>query len=536
MLEWIAHRLQPGCRQTLANCLKGWFSDRPLTDRYFDTFSAGQVIRNVIATDGDFFQDTPMRVGEALLLRVAFLFLALCWPSAVIRPADFDQDDFKQARKQAEKGDPEAELTVGMMYFSGEGVPQHYGEALKWYRRAAEHGNPIAQNKLGAMYVDGQGVLRNPIEGAKWVRMAANQGYPKAQMYLGTMFVEGIGVGRNPVEALRWFRRAADQGDAEAERNLGSLYADGQIVRADYVEAYKWFSLAASQGDDEAAKDRDLLAHNMSSQQITAGQRASANFVPRPEPGRAARPKRSGSGFFVTPHGHLLTAFHVVESASRIVIRTKQLRFSAQVVRADKTNDIAILKVTGVLPYLSATNRTANRNNEFAQPARASNTTDTALLKVADSFRSLAVADCKSVKLGDSVATLGFPNTQIQGVEPKYTRGEINSLAGIKDDPHYFQISVQIQPGNSGGPLLDRDGNVIGMVELSLNDLTLLRTTGTVPQNVNYALKSSYLIDFLKSIASVGNNLKEPRAANQEGKSTDWVTEAQESIAVVQVY
>jgi len=83
-------------------------------------------------------------------------------------------------------------------------------------------------------------------------------------------------------------------------------------------------------------------------------------------------------------------------------------------------------------------------------------------------------------------------------------------------------MSAAVQPGNSGGPLFDRLGNVIGIVALCLNDLTSLRRTGTVPQKVNYAVKSCHLVELLESLAEVKNSLKSPQAAGEQGSTEDW--------------
>jgi len=452
--------------------------------------------------------------------------------------ADFTVEDFKQTRLEAEKGDPEAQVALGRMFFLGQGAPQNYSEALRWYRRAAEKGSAAAQNNLALMYLNGQGVPKNAIEAAKWMHLAARKGLAKAQLNLGALYLDGIGVGRNPPEAMNWFRRAASQGDSEGQRMLGQIHSEGQWARIDLVEAYKWFSLSAAQGDSESREARDLVARNLNDKQLAEGQRRAAAFVARPEPGGLAEPKVTGTGFFVGSDGYFVTCHHVVDPGTRIVIKTKRLRFAAVVVKADKTNDLALLKVTGVIPVQGGT------NNPFAsggalQPlkaARADEANRTNLLKAVNKFRSLTVTNSDSIKLGDVVFTLGFPNIGIQGQEPKLTRGEINSLMGIKDSPRYFQISAPVQPGNSGGPLLDRLGNVVGVVAMSLNDLTFLRNTGMVPQNVNYAVKSAHLIEFLESIPELKNNLKSPSALAGDRGPTEWVTEVQESVALVQVY
>ena len=156
------------------------------------------------------------------------------------------------------------------------------------------------------------------------------------------------------------------------------------------------------------------------------------------------------------------------------------------------------------------------------------------MLKVSGAFRPLPLAASRAVKLGDAVFTIGFPNTQMQGVEPKLTKGDINSLAGIQDDPRHFQTSVAVQPGNSGGPLVDARGNVIGIVTLRLDDVKTLKLTGSLPQNVNYAVKSSFISAFLETLPDVAAKLKEPGA--KERKFEEVVKAAEQAAALVLVY
>ena len=82
---------------------------------------------------------------------------------------------------------------------------------------------------------------------------------------------------------------------------------------------------------------------------------------------------------------------------------------------------------------------------------------------------SMPIAASRMVNLGSTVATIGFPDIGLQGFAPKLAKGEIASLSGAADDPRYFQISVPVQPGNSGGALVDERGNVIGIVSAKLN-------------------------------------------------------------------
>jgi S1-C subfamily serine protease len=112
--------------------------------------------------------------------------------------------------------------------------------------------------------------------------------------------------------------------------------------------------------------------------------------------------------------------------------------------------------------------------------------------------------------------------------------GEIASLSGSQDDARYFQISVPVQPGNSGGALVDAHGNVVGIVSAKLSAQAALDATGSLPENVNYAVKSSFLLSFLESVPAVSAKLKEPITADR--KFEDVVKSAQDAAVLVLVY
>jgi S1-C subfamily serine protease len=138
------------------------------------------------------------------------------------------------------------------------------------------------------------------------------------------------------------------------------------------------------------------------------------------------------------------------------------------------------------------------------------------------------------VSLGDTVATIGFPDPGLQGFSPKLVKGEISALAGAQDDPRYFQISLPLQPGNSGGALVDDHGNVVGIVAAKLDAATALAASGALPENVNYAVKSSFLLSFLESVPDADAKLKSQNTS--EGKFPVVVKSAQGATVLVLVY
>ena len=138
------------------------------------------------------------------------------------------------------------------------------------------------------------------------------------------------------------------------------------------------------------------------------------------------------------------------------------------------------------------------------------------------------------MRLGSTAATVGFPNVGLQGFSPKLAKGEIASLSGVQDDARHFQISVPVQPGNSGGALVDDRGNVIGVIMAKLSQKAALATTGTLAENVNYAVKSSYLLSFLESVPEFAAKLKEPNTVDR--KFENVIKDAEQSAVLLLVY
>ena len=209
--------------------------------------------------------------------------------------AAYDRGDYATAhrgfRNLAEQGDANAQYALGVMFDTGEGVPQDYAEALKWYRRAAEQGNDDAQNSLGNMFDSGEGVPQDYAEAMRWYRRAAEQGNAKAQFNLGVMFHSGEGVPQDYAEAVRLYRLAAEQGNAVAQSILGLMFYIGEGVPQDHILAYTWLNLAASRIPATETVKRNLvvIARDIVAQSLTPETLARAQRMAREwRPGRGA--------------------------------------------------------------------------------------------------------------------------------------------------------------------------------------------------------------------------------------------------------
>ncbi|MCX6908363.1 MAG: tetratricopeptide repeat protein [Verrucomicrobia bacterium] len=155
-------------------------------------------------------------------------------------------------RAKAEKGDAEAQYTLGACYAKGKDVPKDAVEAVKWWRKATEQNYVAAQCNLGFCYAKGEGVVRDQVEAVKWYRKAADQNYAQAQYNLGCCYAGSEGVMRDFVEAVKWWRKAAEQDYALAQYNLGIAYSTGQGVTKHEGEAVKWYRKAAEQNHADA--------------------------------------------------------------------------------------------------------------------------------------------------------------------------------------------------------------------------------------------------------------------------------------------
>jgi len=467
------------------------------------------------------------------------------------------KQDFTEAklwsRKAAEQGNAFGQFLLGML------LKQNYAESAAWYHKAAEQGLPAAQYYLGLLYYKGNGVKQDSNEAAAWFRRAAEQGNVNAKSALDLF--------KGSDEAAAWFRKEAEQGDSFAQYELAKRYISGEGIEKNKHLAEKWL-IHAIHKDEKNQKyielmekefdwhciftqnnrcsdfinnksithdknlswywsqftnklpdknDKDIFVFKtynvMNCNNKTVGNKAykfidyNYDVIPNTdqtitdseiefqplEPGDYSdklfdyvcttnvTDKKSGdvqevvfgTGWTVKP-GYIVTNQHVVNGKKKIaVMSTAGEKISAMILVEDKINDLALLQVNqpGKLP-----------------PA-------------------LPVAKL-SAKTGSKVFTIGYPHPDIMGAKPKLTEGIVNAVTGYKDDPRTLQISVPVQGGNSGGPLLNMNGEVVGIVTSKLSAVKMFNWTGDLPQNVNYAVKTPYLSALLSSVDEQASRIK----------------------------
>ena len=177
-----------------------------------------------------------------------------------------------------------------------------------------------------------------------------------------------------------------------------------------------------------------------------------------PAPRGAGRAIGTGSAFAVTANGLAVTNAHVVEGCRSVVDEAGR---PVRVIAADARRDLALI----------------DAGRPFGSVVR---------------FRAQA-----AVELGETVLVFGYPYGQALGTGLNVTNGIVTGLAGPGGDASRFQMNAAVQPGNSGGPAVDDAGNLLGVAVGRLNDLAVLRATGSLPQGINFAIRAAEVERFL---------------------------------------
>jgi len=264
------------------------------------------------------------------------------------------------------------------------------------------------------------------------------------------------------------YERLAAQGNVEAMNKLGIIYTHGLGVFMNHQEALKWFRLVRRWGmqmQNITLKIPQMVAAAQQPATIQAQPQPQPQPAPRTKP-RIATPKphqridpnkivnaSSGSGFAVSTVGHVITNNHVIKGCKTVKIHTKGKLIPAKVIAYDSKNDIALLK------------------GEF---------------KPSTFFRF----SIDNAQLLQVIYVAGYPFGRNVSSSVKVTKGIVSALIGVKDNTNQFQIDAALQPGNSGGPIIDTAGNVVGIAVSKLSIERTLEDFGTIPENTNFGVKS----------------------------------------------
>lgn len=180
-----------------------------------------------------------------------------------------------------------------------------------------------------------------------------------------------------------------------------------------------------------------------------------------PQPKASESLLSTGSGTFISLNGNVLTAEHVVRDARKIeLIARDGVRYDAKVIASSRNLDLAILSTE-------------------AKP------------------RAFVPLRLTKPIPGTKIFTVGYPVPGVLGQEPKVSDGIINAASGLRDETSFIQISIPIQPGNSGGPVITEGNELVGVVTSTAAITPFLSRTGALPQNVNWAARASLAVGLI---------------------------------------
>ena len=212
----------------------------------------------------------------------------------------------------------------------------------------------------------------------------------------------------------------------------------------------------------------------------------------------------TGSGFFVSKMGHVITNAHVVQNCKKVTIgdnANKQV--PAELINTDSSNDLALLKLS-TLEMASAESKSLIQKLGIVVVPLATN----GLLRNED------------VRLGEKVLVAGYPFGEYFSNTIKVTVGVVSATRGAGDDSGQFQLDAAVQPGNSGGPIYDSGGNIVGVVISQLDKLKMAKAIGSLPENVNFGIKASTVRRFL-----ISSGVPSKKSERTEEKSTEQLAE-----------
>jgi uncharacterized protein len=447
-----------------------------------------------------------------------------------------------EIRRQAVAGDAAAMARYGRAMALGEGITKNQEQAIDWLRKAAERGSVQGMYWYASMLFSGEGGPANPTLAVSWLKRSAESGHLSSMFTLAQAYGNGQGTTQNHALAYAWISIVAGsaplqnpqnpslkdfkQRTIDLQQSLSKLLDAPTKAKAEQ-QASQWTvgnqpqiessapqggqnqttvatgpSSSPSASSSSASTSSPLPANSSSTNTLPAAPSAGglppaplpvpgadnplnqkpgsidplrprSDLQPSPNRGASGTPNQShqgaiaptlkrastGSAFFVTVQGALITNHHVVKDCKQIrIIDGAEVKLIA----IDAKEDLAVL----IGPALG---------------------------KVVN-FRA-----SDRVSQGEEILAYGFPLQSVLATSGQIGAGLVSATSGLRNNASQLQVDVPLQVGNSGGPLLDRQGQLVGMTVAKLNALQMARVTGDMPQNVNFAIKHSVIKRFLET-------------------------------------
>ena len=309
-------------------------------------------------------------------------------------------------------------------------------------------------------------------------KLKPGEGFPLALTFDGqaAINVQGLPIGANLVKVVMPANSALIGQFRKAK--VMTAFAQGQLIQLNLTQTGQ---LLPSLANCVAAVKKNGIG-NAGEFAVALPKPAAASAEGQPsKPAKAMT--QSGTGFAISAAGHVVTNAHVVRGCVGDIEGNLggEAPVKLRLVSSDPVNDLA-------------------------------------LLQAPNPFKEIATIRDRPVHSGDSVVAIGYPFHGMLTSDFTVTTGIVSSLGGLRNDTRFLQISAAVQPGNSGGPLLDTDGQIVGVVTGKLDWLRIAKATGDLPENINFAIKTGMLRDFLDNSAIAYQTAAETRG---DLKTTD---------------
>jgi TPR repeat protein len=413
--------------------------------------------------------------------------------------------------KAAKLGHGSSQLWLGEAYEKGYShVAQSYDKAMYWYKKAAnatykviDYDGDLAAIYLGVLYLEGLGVRADKEKGMHLIFEKNNKDFDFKGRCIVALNRTGYSLVRYGEAYTNLIKQCSELGSSKAQYKLSWAYQQGKGVPENYILAYKWMTLAASKAEPDDLKlfhnDLKLLRNSFTQYQIQKGQDLAGDWFPKKY--KAIKSKKSktnksktvssGTGFRVDKNGLYLTNHHVVRGCNTIKINGKE----ATVKSVDKLNDLALLQ----------------------------------------SYKSKSIAYFRAgrgIRLGDGVTVAGYPLRSVLGSGLNVVTGTVASLSGVKNNSSRLQITAPINSGNSGGPLFDSSGRVVGVIVSKINKTKAREVLGEEIQGANFAIKGSVVRSFL----DMNDVDYEVSTSNKNMSTADIAENAKEYTALIKCW